>query len=98
MHLDLIDIQMLSKQIVNSTIFVLFSYYHPNVLYHNLCCHVAVYCSCPEYDQCMDEMLSHINTIPTLKEVWLALRFLTVQGASSILHLIQTSSSLRKIE
>ncbi|XP_053083381.1 uncharacterized protein LOC113533584 isoform X2 [Pangasianodon hypophthalmus] len=52
----------------------------------------------PEYDQSMDELLSVMNTIPGLKEVELAFTFLTVHGASSILHLIQTSSSLCKID
>lgn len=59
---------------------------------------VAVYCRCPEYDQCLDELLSVMNTIPALKEIELALRFFTAHGASSILHLIQTSSSLCKTE
>lgn len=66
--------------------------------YINLSCHVAVYCSSSEYDQSMDEVLSHMKTIPALREVELALRFLTVQSAFNILQLIQTSSSLRKIK
>ncbi|XP_046732033.1 uncharacterized protein LOC124402812 isoform X2 [Silurus meridionalis] len=53
---------------------------------------------CLEYDQSLDVVLSHINTIPALEKVEMALQFLTVHGASSILHLILTSSSLYKID
>ncbi|KAL7851029.1 hypothetical protein AOLI_G00213850 [Acnodon oligacanthus] len=51
-----------------------------------------------EYDQSLDALMSVVNSIPGLKEMHLALRFLTVDGAFSIVQLMQTCPSLHKID
>ncbi|KAM9439711.1 uncharacterized protein Hap1MRO34_000169 isoform 1-T1 [Clarias gariepinus] len=53
---------------------------------------------CLEHDECLVKMLNIMKTIPDLQEVKLALRFLTVHWAVSILHPFQTSFSLWKID
>ncbi|KAL6468197.1 hypothetical protein MHYP_G00238740 [Metynnis hypsauchen] len=53
---------------------------------------------CLEYDQSLDALMSVVNSIPGLKEMHLALRFLTVDGALSIVQLMQTCPSLCTID
>ncbi|XP_036417461.1 uncharacterized protein LOC118801314 [Colossoma macropomum] len=53
---------------------------------------------CLEYDQSMDALLSVVNSLPGLSDLHLALRFLTVDGAFSIVQLMKTCPSLRKID
>ncbi|XP_036417458.1 uncharacterized protein LOC118801312 isoform X2 [Colossoma macropomum] len=53
---------------------------------------------CLEYDLSMDALLSVVKSVPGLKGMNLALRFLTVDGAFSIVQLMLTCPSLHKIE
>ncbi|KAI4886429.1 hypothetical protein NFI96_000484 [Prochilodus magdalenae] len=53
---------------------------------------------CLLYDQSLDLLVSAVNSIPDLKEMRLALRFLTGNGALSMVKLMHTCPSLRKIK
>ncbi|XP_056600543.1 uncharacterized protein LOC130418425 isoform X3 [Triplophysa dalaica] len=53
---------------------------------------------CLEYDERVADLLSVLRSLSGLKDLNLTFRFLTVEGASRALDLLQTNSSLRSVK